>query len=229
MMQPPRRTAIIGAGALGQQLAQHLRQTASWQVAGFFDDWHTTSSGAEPVLGKVKIADVAAAYAASQFDNLLLGIGYHHMGRRQQLFEELSAAGVPFAQFVHPAAYVDASATLGPGVFVSPGCVLDLNVRLEANVLLYPGCIVAHDTQIGAHSILAPGVQLAGRVRVGERCFLGVGTTVIDSRTLVADVRTGGGAVLVHDANAPGTYVGVPARHLPLSAAPPDPLSPESY
>ncbi|MBC8084823.1 MAG: acetyltransferase, partial [Hymenobacter sp.] len=200
-----RRTAIIGAGALGQQLAQHLRQTAAWQVAGFFDDWQTAGPGPEPLLGSV--ADVAAAYAAGQFDDLLLGIGYQHMARREQLFQELTVAGVPFAQFVHPAAYVDASAALEPGVFISPGCVLDLNVRLEANVLLYPGCIVAHDSHVGAHSILAPGVRLAGRVRVGERCFLGVGTVSIDSLTLAADVRTGGGAVLVRDAAAPGTYV----------------------
>lgn len=206
------RTAIIGSGALGQQLAQHLRQTVGWQVAGFFDDWHITSTGPEPILGKV--TDVSVAYAAGRFDKLLIGIGYHHMARRQELFEELLAAGLPFAQFVHPDAYVDASAVLAPGIFVSPGCILDLNVRLEANVLLYTGCIVAHDSAIGSHTIMGPGVRLAGRVRVGERCFLGVGTTIIDSCTLTDDVRTGGGSVLIHDVDASGTYVGVPARRL---------------
>lgn len=218
MSQPAIRTAIIGAGALGQQFAQHLRQTAPWQVAGFFDDYHTSSSGPDPVLGKS--TDVITAYAAGQFDNLLLGIGYHHMDRRKQLFDEMTVAGVPFACFVHPTAYVDFSAVLAPGVFISPGCVLDLNVQVEANAILYPGCIVAHDSQIGAHSILAPGVRLAGRVSIGERCFLGIGTTIIDSCTLVANVRTGGGAVLIHDAVTSGTYVGVPARQLPQGPTP---------
>jgi sugar O-acyltransferase (sialic acid O-acetyltransferase NeuD family) len=212
MPQPLKRTAIIGAGALAQQLAQHLRQTTAWQIAGFFDDWHQASPGPEPLLGT--LADVVSAYAAGQFEELLLGIGYQHMARRQQLFEELTTAGIPFAQFVHPAAYVDASVVLQPGVFISPGCVLDLNVQIGANVLLYPGCIVAHDSQVGAHTILAPGVRLAGRVLLEERCFLGVGTTVIDSLTLTADVRTGGGAVVVHNLDTPGTYVGVPARLL---------------
>jgi sugar O-acyltransferase (sialic acid O-acetyltransferase NeuD family) len=210
----PRRTAILGAGAMGQQIAQHLQQTDGWHVAGFFDDWAKSSPGPEPLLGT--LAEVAASYAAGQFDELLLGIGYQHMARRQQVFAEITAAGVPFAQFVHPSAYVDASAMLQPGVFISPGCVLDLNVQLDANVFLYPGCIIAHDSQVGAHSILAPGVRLAGRVEVGERCFLGIGTTVIDGLTLAAEVRTGGGAVLVRSLNEPGTYVGVPARQLPL-------------
>lgn len=81
-------------------------------------------------------------------------------------------------------------------------------------MLLYPGCVVAHDSCIGAHSILAPAVRLAGRVQVGERCFLGIGTTSIDSLTIVADARTGGGAVLTRSLEVPGTYVGVPARRL---------------
>ena len=212
MPHSPRRTAIIGAGALGQQMAQHLRQTTGWQVAGFFDDWAEETSGPESLLGT--LAEVEAAYAAGRFEDLLVGIGYQHMAYRQQLFNELTAAGIPFAQFVHPAAYVDASAVLQPGVFVSPGCVLDLNVQLEPNVFLYPGCIIAHDSRVGAHSILAPGVRLAGQVRVGERCFLGIGTTVIDGLTLTDEVRTGGGAVLVHNLHELGTYVGVPARRL---------------
>ncbi|QNH61463.1 NeuD/PglB/VioB family sugar acetyltransferase [Hymenobacter sediminicola] len=204
------RVAIIGAGALGQQLAQHLRQQGR-RVAGFFDD--TLPVGATAggtVLGTTSAA--AQAYTSGIFDELLLGVGYEHMGRRQQLFEQLQAAGLPFGGFVHASAYVDSSVVLGPGVFISPGCVLDLNVRLDANVLLYTGCIVAHDTHIGAHTLLAPGVRLAGRVQVGVRCFLGIGTTVIDSLKLGADVRTGGGTVVIDNLPEPGTYVGVPAR-----------------
>jgi sugar O-acyltransferase (sialic acid O-acetyltransferase NeuD family) len=198
---------------MGQQIAQHLRQTNGWQVAGFFDDWAKNTPGPEPLLGT--LAEVAVAYAAGQFDDMLLGIGYQHMARRQEVFMSVTAQDIPFAQFVHPAAYVDMSVRLQPGVFVSPGCVLDLNVQLNANVFLYPGCIVAHDTRVGAHSILAPGVRLAGRVQVGERCFLGIGTTVIDGLTLADEVRTGGGTVLVRSLHEPGTYVGAPARQLP--------------
>ncbi|SHL54354.1 NeuD/PglB/VioB family sugar acetyltransferase [Hymenobacter psychrotolerans] len=212
MPQPDSRIAIIGGGALGQQMAQHLRQQGR-RVAGFFDDTlprGATAAGA--VLGP--IAAAPDLHAAGAFDELLLGVGYQHLEQRQQLFEQLAAAGVPFGQFVHPSAYIDASVQLGPGTFISPGCVLDLNVQLAANVLLYTGCVVAHDTHIGAHTLLGPGVRLAGRVQVGSRCFLGIGTTVIDSLELGADVRTGGGTVVIQDLPEPGTYVGVPARRL---------------
>lgn len=212
MPQTDSRVAIIGAGALGRQMAQHLRQQGR-RVAGFFDDTLPVgATAAGTVLGPVAAA--IQAYASGAFDELLLGIGYQHMGRRQQVFEQLLAAGLPFGRFVHTSAYVDSSVVLGPGAFISPGCVLDLNVQLAANVLLYTGCIIAHDTQVGAHTLLAPGVRLAGRVQVGVRCFLGIGTTVVDSLELGADVRTGGGTVVTQSLPEPGAYVGVPARRL---------------
>jgi sugar O-acyltransferase (sialic acid O-acetyltransferase NeuD family) len=211
---PPGGVAVLGAGSLGQQIAQYLIQNETGTLMGFFDDTQPvgTVTAHGPVLGPV--ASIAAAFAERQFGALLMGIGYGHMAARQRLFEELSGQGIPFATWVHPAAVLDSSVRLGPGCIVLAGCVLDLNVIVGANVFLYPGCIVAHDTQLASHSFLAPGVRLAGHVRVAERCFLGIGTTVIDYLTVGPDVRTGGGAVVTRDLLVPGTYAGVPARHL---------------
>jgi sugar O-acyltransferase (sialic acid O-acetyltransferase NeuD family) len=209
-----KRLAIIGAGTLGQQIAQHVTQSGTYQVAGFFDDFAAT--GKLTPNGSVLGPAVAArgAFEQGRFDEVLLGIGYNHMSTRQRLYENL-AAHLPFGKFIHPAAYVDPSAKVEAGTFISPGCVLDLNVTLSPNVFLYSGCIVAHDAYIGSHTFLAPGVRMAGHVRVGARCFLGIGTTIIDHCNLGPDVRTGGGTVVTHDLCAAGTYVGVPARRLP--------------
>ncbi|QKG51622.1 hypothetical protein [Hymenobacter sp. BRD67] len=208
------RVAVIGAGSLGQQVAQHLQQTAGWAVAGFFDDFAApaTITVHGPVLGRIEA--IEAAFASGTFDALLMGIGYNHLAVRQQLFERL-VAHVPFASFVHPAAYVDHSAVVEPGCFVSPGCVLDLNVHLGPNTFLYPGCVVAHDTTLVGHSFLAPAVRLAGHVTVQHRCFLGIGTIVIDNLRLEEDIRTGGGATVVHHLTTPGTYIGTPAKKKP--------------
>ncbi|GAB2863271.1 acetyltransferase [Hymenobacter ruber] len=208
------RVAIIGAGGLGQQIAQHLQQTAGWTVVGFFDDFAapTTVTPYGPVLGRVDA--IEAAYTEGTFDAMLMGIGYNHLAFRQQLFERL-APRVPFAAFVHPASYLDKSAVVGPGCFVSPGCILDLNVHLGPNTFLYPGCVLAHDTTVVGHSFLAPSVRLAGHVTVQPRCFLGIGTTVIDSLELGEDIRTGGGATVVHNLTGAGTYVGTPAKKIP--------------
>lgn len=213
---PMKNLAIIGAGALGQQIAQHVSQQQAYAVVGFFDDTMPTGTVTThgPVLGSLEA--VTASFKKSLFDEVLLAIGYRHLVRRQQLYEEL-APTVPFGRFVHPAAYVDASAYIGPGVFISPGCVIELNVRVEANVFLYTSCVLAHDSVICAHTFLAPGVQLASHVRVGQRCFLGIGTTIIENCTLADDVRTGGSTTVLKSLPK-GSYVGTPARLLFIPA-----------
>jgi len=208
-----KRLAIIGAGELGQQIAQHVTQAGAYQVAGFFDDVAAANTATPRGLVLGPTTSVQSVFEHGVFDELLLGIGYKHLAARQSLYEAL-AAHIPFGRFVHPAAYIDPSATLGAGVFISPGCVLDLNAALGANTFLYASCLISHDSLIGAHSFLAPGVRLAGHVQVGSRCFLGIGTTIIDNCTLGSDVRTGGGTVVTRDLLAAGTYVGVPARKL---------------
>ena len=67
-----KRVAIIGAGALGQQIAQHLNQAAGWQAIGFFDDFAIagTVTGQGCVLGKT--ADAEAAYTNGQVDGFLM-------------------------------------------------------------------------------------------------------------------------------------------------------------
>ena len=208
-----KRLAIIGAGELGQQIAQHVTQTSAYQVTGFFDDFAAVGSTTRhgPVLGTT--ASTQTAFNQHVFDEILLGIGYKHLGVRQRLYENL-ATHVPFGYFVHPTTYVDPSVTLGAGVFISPGCILDLNATLAANTFLYPGCIISHDSRVGAHSFLAPGVRIAGQTQVGMRCFLGISTTIVDNCTLGDDVRTGGGTVVTRSLPEAGTYVGIPARKL---------------
>lgn len=207
------RIAIVGAGSLGQQIAQHAVQNGL-AVVGFLDD--TLPKAAIMGLGQVlgSIPDALQLYRQGAFDGLLMGIGHQHLRVRQELFERL-AEHVPFATFVHPTVMLEASATLGAGCFISPGCILDLNVRLGPNVFLYPGCVIAHDTVVEGHALFAAAVNLAGRVHVAERCFLGIGTTVTDNLRIGPDVRTGGGAVVVRSIAEAGTYVGVPARLLP--------------
>jgi len=207
------RVAILGAGALGQQIAQHLRQATGYTVAGYFDDTQPTDTliTGEKVIGA--IAEVTAAYNCGAFDALLMGIGYQHLAVRQRLFEEFSRV-VPFASFAHRNAHIDPSVALAPGCFVSPGCILDLNIQLGPNTFLYPGCIIAHDTVVKGHSFFAPGVRLAGHVSVAERCFFGIGTTIIDNLTIGQGIQTGGGTVIITNLSQPGLYVGNPARFI---------------
>lgn len=204
------RLAIIGAGALGKQLAHHAG-ACGFAVAGFFDD--TTPTGTRLSAGAVlgSVDRIEATFHQGGFDCLVMGIGYKHLVQRQLLFDRLSAT-IPFARLIHPSALVDESCDIGMGAVVYPGCIIDMGVHVGANVLLNLGCTIAHDSRIGAGSFLAPAVSVAGFATVGERVFLGIGSVVIDNVSITDDSRTGGGAVVTTDIRMPGLYVGIPAR-----------------
>ncbi len=204
------RIAIIGAGTLGEQLAHYLNDDARYTFVGYFDDILAQTNPRETiVLGDSKPETIKNTQA--HFDMLMMGIGYNHLDARQQLFDRLCEMELEFLAYAHPSVTRDASVVLKPGAIVLPGCVLDRGVVIRQNTLLNTGCVIAHDTQIGPHTFLGPAVQCAGFIDIGDKCFIGIGTTIIDGRTITTRTQTGGGSVITKDLDG-GLWVGVPAR-----------------
>lgn len=205
------KLAIIGAGDLGQQIAHHAEQYCGMEVVGFYDD--TKEKGTEikgyAVLGK--IADLESDFSLKVFDKLMVGIGYRHMGFRKAVFERFYAK-IPFANVIHPTAYIDKTCTLGTGLFILPGCMLDFKVVLEDNIMLNIGSCIAHDSVVKSHTFISPRVSVAGFTTIGTSCILGISTTVIDNIQIKDHIQTGAGAVVIDNLEIPGLYVGVPAK-----------------
>lgn len=206
-----KKLAIIGSGHLGQLIAYHAENCGLYKVVGFFDDYISVGELVNeiPVLGK--IAEIETCYEKAVFDEIIIGVGYKHFEFREHLFVHLNEI-IPFAIVIHSSCYVDPSCSIGKGVFLLPGCVLDCNVVIGDNVLVNTGCVIAHDSEIEAHTFLSPSVSIAGFVRVGKRCNIGINTTIIDGITIVDDVQTGGGTVVIKNIETKGLYVGNPLR-----------------
>ncbi|SMB89455.1 transferase hexapeptide repeat containing protein [Hymenobacter roseosalivarius DSM 11622] len=204
------RVVLIGGGDLAQQLAHYIQTYDSQaEVVGFVDDFAVEGEQrfGIPCLGP--IAALPDLYAQRQLDAVLLSIGYNHRETRQQLFEELRLM-IPFYTFVHPTAFIDASATVGEGCCIGPHTVLEQRTIIEPNVFLYGGVNVSHDSKIGAHTFVAPSVAIAGFVRVGRRCFLGLHSTIVERVNITDDVVIGAGALVLRHLTKPGLYMGVP-------------------
>jgi len=205
------KLAIIGSGDLGQQIAYHAVSDCHYNVAGFFDDFEIKGSikGQIPVLGGID--DIRTSYGHGEFDAIMIGIGYKHFQKRQELFDELSQH-LPFGSILHSSSYIDKSCHIGKGVFIYPGCILDMNVFVGDNVLLNAGCVIAHDTLVGNHTFFSPAVRVAGFVKIGECVSLGIGTTIIDNIKINSNIRTGAGTVVVNNLEQSGLYVGIPGK-----------------
>ena len=206
------RVAILGAGDLGRTLVAQLIDHPTLVAVAFFDDTREAGTVVDALPVRGGLGDVVAAFAAGQFDRVILGIGYKHLAFRAALYDRLTAAGVPFAALIHPSAFVHPTAVVADGAVLFPRCVLDAGVHVGAGVLLNTACVVAHDTVIAPHTFLGPGVTIAGFVHVGTQCFLGVGTVIIDNVTVGDGAQTGGGAVVTREVAPRTLVVGVPAK-----------------
>lgn len=207
-----KRLAIIGSGALGQ-LAAHHAKASSYEVGAYYDDNEKVRN---QLIGGVKVAGPIASleegFSKKEFDEVFIAIGYNHFAFRKSLFESLLSKNIPVGKLVHSSCYIDSSCTIGDNAFLLPGCVLDWNVVIGNNVVLNTACTVAHDSSIENNSFLGPGVTIAGYVKIGSGCFLGINSTIIDEISICNGAQTGGGTVVIKDIDAPGLYVGNPAR-----------------
>lgn len=199
----PRDLAIIGAGGHAKVVISTLLAMGERPRAVFDADpskWGTDLLGI-PVLGDIQ------TYGEHGLRHGILAIG-DNQGRRR-LAAELD---LEWVHAIHPRAWIDPSATIGPGSVVFAGAVLQPGARLGAHVIVNTGATVDHDCTLGDFVHLAPGGHLAGAVSLEEGCMMGVGSSAIPGLRVGAWARVGAGAVLIRDVDAEHTVVGVPAR-----------------
>ncbi|MBW1297147.1 acetyltransferase [Aquimarina litoralis] len=203
---------IIGAGDLGQQIANFALKDNHFKEVVFFDDYTDKDviKGCK-VLGKLD--DVLNSFSEKKITHLMIGIGYKHMDVRAEIYDRYKSI-IPFATIVHSSCWIDPSSKIGEGVIIYPNSTIDANVVIENNVLLNIGCAIAHDTVIKSHCFLSPSVALAGFVVINERSILGINCTIIDNVTVTSKTQIGAGAVVVKDVVQSGIYIGVPAKIL---------------
>lgn len=203
---------IAGSRELALQIAMHAATWGGFDVAGFLDDQRPAGEDVGParVLGGTRDA---AAVRGNAWPSFLVGIGYQSMTGRALVYGRLVSAMTP-ATLIHPSVVRGPMTDVGPGSVVLGACSLDLRARIGTNVFVNPACSLSHDSVVGDHCFLAPGVVIAGNVLIEEAVFLGIRTVVSDGIHIASGVRTGAGAVVVHNLDAPGLYVGTPARRV---------------
>lgn len=198
---------IFGAGGHAKVVVSTLL-AAGQEVVGLFDDdprkWGTYVYGI-PVLGPIA---KARAFPPSLG---VVALGDNRL--RAKLVGEF--LDWEWIVTVHPRAYVDPSAALGPGTVVFAGAVVQAGARLGAHVIINTGATVDHDCSIENFVHVAPGANLGGGVWVEEGALVGIGAAVIPGIRIGAWSVVGAGAVVIRDVAPGSTVAGVPARPLP--------------
>ncbi len=157
LLQTNRKILVLGRGGFGTQLGEMLRDTG-WGEPVYLDDKAPGCAGMlrdyiDPVLRRrCKAAFVAVG------DNAL----------RRDLLQKLRAVGYELPVFIHPAAEVCSSASLGAGTVVLPFAFVGANVRTGPGCLLNAGTILDHDARLGTAVHLAPGAIVKAGADVAD-------------------------------------------------------------
>ena len=108
--------------------------------------------------GALIVAPVLADRAAARGPCIVSDNPYLYFARLTQWWRQHHAP-LPAAS-VHPSAWVDATAELGPGVSIGPFVVVEAGARIGAASRLGAHVTVGRDCVIGARCILHPGVVI---------------------------------------------------------------------
>ena len=208
-----KKRAIIGSGDLAKQIAHHSLHDNHYLPVGFFDDFEIVGKIKNnlPILGD--LSQIINEYNNDTFDVIMIGIGYKHLKKREEIFNHLNKK-IPFGTIIHSSSFVDRSSKIGQGVFIFPNCSIDINTHIDNNVLIYNGCNISHDSKVGFNSILSPSVQIAGFSNLNGNNILGIGTIVVDNIEVKKNITTGAGSLVIKNLKEPGLYFGSPVKKI---------------
>jgi len=198
---------VIGAGGHAKVVVDTLN-ALDLSILGIIDD---NSKKANTNFEGIRIVGDTAwlrEHAQHQTLQAILAIGDNRV--RQRVAASLPK--VDFAAFVHPRAYVSATASIAAGTMVMAGAIVQPRATIGRHVIINTAASVDHDCVLEDYVHVAPGTRLAGAVTLEQGVFMGIGSCVIPAKRVGAWATVGAGATVIDDVPPHVTVVGTPAR-----------------
>jgi sugar O-acyltransferase (sialic acid O-acetyltransferase NeuD family) len=195
------RYIIVGAGGFGRELALALETKISLdggEFLGFLDDTPdplgASASRYPPILGPT------LAFAHSNKYTLLLAVSDPQA--KMALAKEIESRGGVFGTFIHPAAAIARTSSLGRGCVICKYAGTSADTQLGEFVFLNSFSGVAHDCRIGSGTTMSSFVDICGRVTVGQQVFVGSHAAVLPGVRVGDRARIGAGAIVTRHVKA---------------------------
>ena len=197
--QSPPPLVVYGGGGHGKSVIELVQRLGSYRVIGVIDDGLPVGSQVldVPVLGGNAALEELARRGLRLAINAVGGIG--NISTRLKIFALLQSAGVTCPTVIHPAAFVETSASLAEGIQVFPHAYIGSSSHVGYGVIVNTGAILSHDCAIGDYTNISPGAILAGGVTVGQRNLIGMAVTINLGVAIGNEVRIGNGATIKAD------------------------------
>lgn len=199
-----KRIALIGAGKGFVQVLDILLNLPNYIPICVYDDTpdkQGTSVFNIQVRGKVDLDAIENDYKNGMFDEIVNTVSTSIVFRKK-VFLALSAAGVPFANLVHPSAYMGFNNRMGQGNVIFAHVSMGPCTQIGNDNFISAKCNLEHHNMLGNHCTFGPGVMTSGSVIIGDEVKFGTGVFVepnlaIGSKSIIAS-----GCIISRDVDA---------------------------
>lgn len=147
---------ILGAGGLGQAVAEIAKMNGHFARYAFLDD----KMDGDPVLDAL---DHLSQYTAD-FTHCMAAFGNNSL--RAFYTAKIKELGFQLPVIVHPSAVISPMAQVAPGTIVRENAVISHGATVEEGCLLNMGCLIDHNCQIGAFSHIPMGAVVRNAVHI---------------------------------------------------------------
>lgn len=176
---------VYGSGVLGTQVYHLIHEIPEIDISGFVDD---TKEIGTSIFSDLKVSENRETLEKKLLNEpnftsdhgLILAIGPDNLAARWQAFRWGHEKGFNFPNLIHPAASVDASASIGIGNIILANATIDYDVSIGDANYLDIGCLISHNSVIGNNNFLTTGCATAGNVKFGDHNFVGMHSTFTD-------------------------------------------------
>ena len=149
------------------------------KVAGFIDDFNA----GENILGT--FSEVQVSYGPADY-SIAIAIGSDDLAARWAVYDKVLKAGYQCPPLIHPASYVDRTASVSNGAIIFPGCVVGYRSTIDELAVLNHAAVVSHDCNVGQNVFVCPNASICGFSKVGRDSFVGAGVVVVGPVTVAA-------------------------------------------
>ncbi len=195
---------IIGASGHGKVAADIAAKIGYEKIVFLDDNYLIKDCLYYPVVGSVKDA---REYMGFDFF-VAVGDGK----TRKIIQEDLIKEGCNIVSLFHPEATISSFVNIGVGTIVVAGAVINSGTIIGSGCIVNTSSSIDHDCRIGNYSHVAVGAHLAGGVEVGSGSWIGAGAIINNQVFICENCMIGAGAVVIHNIEIPGTYMGIPAK-----------------
>ncbi len=189
------RILILGAGGGCSLVLDILSRISDQYPVGILDNdpSKTGSVNGIPILGNFNL--INSLWHENKFDKVISTI-VRSVDDRADIFENISASKIPFANIIDPSVRIGEGVEIGTGNLIIYGSYIATEVSIGHNNFFAAGTYLEHHCSIGNHCTFGPRTTLSGAVVVNNKVKIGTQVSIEPQLTIGHNATIASGLVI---------------------------------